>query len=80
MTTKLENESPAVKPVVTGTGTASEGKVGPALGKVDIGASEKAYLFRVALPGVRSNISKSLILHLLFLTPFISFTCTRHLY
>lgn len=57
MTTKLDTESPLLKPVVTGTGTANEGKVGPALGKVDIGASEKAYIFQVALPGVHSNLS-----------------------
>lgn len=71
MTTKLDTESPLLKPVVTATGTAKEGKVGPALGKVDIGASEKAYIFRVALPGVRSNLSKSLILHSVFLIPFL---------
>ncbi|KAJ8538215.1 hypothetical protein K7X08_014755 [Anisodus acutangulus] len=41
------------KPVVTLTGTAEKCAIGPPLGLVDIGNSENAYLFRVALPGVR---------------------------
>ncbi|KAK3002467.1 hypothetical protein RJ639_022107 [Escallonia herrerae] len=40
-----------LKPAVVLTGTAKEGKVGPPLGMVDIGVSESAYLFQVALPG-----------------------------
>ncbi|XP_055834073.1 increased DNA methylation 3-like [Solanum dulcamara] len=41
------------KPDVTLTGTAKTCLIGPPLGLVDIGSSENAYLFRVALPGVR---------------------------
>ncbi|CAO2815895.1 unnamed protein product [Amaranthus hypochondriacus] len=37
------------------TGTALEGTVGPPIGHVDIGISKSAYLFRVALPGVRKD-------------------------
>lgn len=37
------------------TGTAKEGTHGPPIGHVDIGVSESAYLFRVALPGVRKD-------------------------
>lgn len=37
------------------TGSAGQGKIGPPLGVVDIGVSESAYLFRVALPGVRKD-------------------------
>lgn len=42
------------KPAVL-TGTALEGAAGPPIGHVDIGISESAYLFRVALPGVRKD-------------------------
>jgi hypothetical protein len=34
------------------TGSAALGKVGPALGAIDIGESTESYLFRVSLPGV----------------------------
>ncbi|XP_027063278.2 increased DNA methylation 3 [Coffea arabica] len=51
-------ESPLLKPMVTLSGTAEEGAVGPPLGLVDIGICESAYLFRVALPGVRGSESK----------------------
>ncbi|KAL5778413.1 hypothetical protein ACOSP7_011339 [Xanthoceras sorbifolium] len=40
---------------ITLTGTASKGIVGPPVGVVDIGVSEPAYFFRVALPGVRRD-------------------------
>ncbi|XP_016463300.1 increased DNA methylation 3 [Nicotiana tabacum] len=43
------------KPTVTLTGTAEKCAIGPSLGVVDIGNSENAYLFRVALPGVRNK-------------------------
>lgn len=36
-------------------GTAKLGKAGPPVGAVDIGISEVAYFFRVALPGVRKD-------------------------
>ncbi|PHT51292.1 hypothetical protein CQW23_11039 [Capsicum baccatum] len=41
------------KPSVTLSGTAENCATGPSLGLVDIGSSENAYIFRVALPGVR---------------------------
>ncbi|XP_021717775.1 increased DNA methylation 3-like isoform X2 [Chenopodium quinoa] len=37
------------------TGTARDGTAGPPIGHVDIGISESAYLFRVALPGIRKD-------------------------
>ncbi|XP_043707878.1 increased DNA methylation 3 [Telopea speciosissima] len=37
------------------TGTAKEGRAGPPVGLVDIGISKDAYLFRVALPGVKKD-------------------------
>lgn len=36
-------------------GTARRGTVGPAVGAMDIGISKAAYLFRVALPGVKKD-------------------------
>ncbi|CAK7331480.1 unnamed protein product [Dovyalis caffra] len=39
------------------SGTAKAGSGGPSIGLVDIGVSENAYLFRVALPGIRRNES-----------------------
>lgn len=47
------------------TGVAREVGAGPSIGRVDIGVSKTAYLFRVALPGVRKDsefFSLSLIL------------------
>ena len=40
------------------TGTAQKGTVGPPISHVDIGISKSAYLFRVALPGVRKDDCK----------------------
>lgn len=40
------------------TGSALEGGVGPPIGLLDIGVSEDAYIFRVALPGIRKNECK----------------------
>ena len=51
---------PKLKPSVILSGTAKEGSAGPPIGLVDIGISENAYLFRVALPGIRRNESKLL--------------------
>ncbi|KAA8537371.1 hypothetical protein F0562_026942 [Nyssa sinensis] len=50
-----ESIDPQLKPTVIRTGTAEGGRAGPPVGLVDIGISEDAYLFRVALPGVRSD-------------------------
>lgn len=58
MTTDQGTEVPLLKPFVTKTGTANKGTVAPSLSKVDISASEKAYNFQVALPGVSGNQSK----------------------
>lgn len=51
-------DHPQLKPSVVLTGTAKEGSAGPPIGLVDIGESESAYLFRVALPGVRKDQCK----------------------
>ncbi|GAB4828468.1 hypothetical protein Ancab_035465 [Ancistrocladus abbreviatus] len=48
-------DSSPVTSSVALTGTAREGTYGPPVGHVDIGVSERAYLFRVALPGVRKD-------------------------
>lgn len=40
---------------ITLNGTATKGIVGPPIGVVDIGVSEPAYFFRVALPGIRRD-------------------------
>ncbi|XP_052204490.1 increased DNA methylation 3-like isoform X2 [Diospyros lotus] len=45
-------------PCVVLTGTAKEGSCGPTLGLMDIGVSPKAYLCRIALPGIRKDESK----------------------
>lgn len=50
--------SEQLKPAVTLTGTAKEGSGGPPIGVVDIGESERSYLCRVTLPGLRNNESK----------------------
>lgn len=56
-----------VKPSVVLTGTAKEGSAAPPIGLVDMGTSEAAYLFRVALPGVRKDqcnfLTSSLFMH-----------------
>ncbi|XP_012073585.1 increased DNA methylation 3 [Jatropha curcas] len=44
-----------LKPPTTLTGTAKEGMNGPPIGLIDVGISENAYLFRVALAGMRKN-------------------------
>lgn len=49
---------PQLKPPMLLTGTANEGGAGPPIGLIDIGVSEQAYLFRVALPGIRKNECK----------------------
>ncbi|XP_065880270.1 increased DNA methylation 3 [Euphorbia lathyris] len=54
-----------VKPFMKYSGTAKESIIAPPFGLMDIGISADAYLFRVALPGIRKeecNI-RCLILH-----------------
>lgn len=52
----------ATKPLITFTGTAAARSSGPLIGLVDIGSCEDAYLFRTALPGVRKEEGRNLIL------------------
>ncbi|KAL5747920.1 hypothetical protein ACOSQ2_025217 [Xanthoceras sorbifolium] len=48
---------PEMKPSVFVVGSAKEACNVPSIGVVDIGVSEDAYLFRVALPGIRNDQS-----------------------
>ncbi|KAF4352750.1 hypothetical protein F8388_003403 [Cannabis sativa] len=48
-------ENPQMEVPVVQTGTAKEGSAGPPVGLIDVGESEGAYLFRVALPGNRKD-------------------------
>lgn len=43
------------KPSIAYTGTAAARQVGPLIGLVDIGVCDDAYLFRIALPGVKKD-------------------------
>ncbi|XP_058070447.1 increased DNA methylation 3-like [Magnolia sinica] len=52
-TPRIEHWNP--KTSVFLTGTAKDGTAGPPVGLVDIGISKDAYLFRVALPGVKKD-------------------------
>ncbi|GLJ39474.1 hypothetical protein SUGI_0806440 [Cryptomeria japonica] len=45
----------ATKPSIAFTGSAAARQVGPVIGLVDIGVCEDAYLFRIALPGVKKD-------------------------
>lgn len=78
--------NPQLKPSVVLTGTAKEGSAGPPVGLVDIGESEGAYLFRVALPGVKKDQCKycmhSLITYPLcyLLCPSINHSCICNYY
>ncbi|KAF5751731.1 hypothetical protein HS088_TW02G00748 [Tripterygium wilfordii] len=49
------SDHPQLKPIQILSGTAKEGSIGPQIGLTDIGESEDAYLFRVALPGLKKN-------------------------
>ncbi|XP_062097821.1 increased DNA methylation 3 [Humulus lupulus] len=51
-------DNPQLKSSVILTGTAKQGGAGPPVGLVDVGESEGAYLFRVALPGIRKDQCK----------------------
>lgn len=51
-------DHPRMKPLVVVEGSAKEGCGAPPLGLYDIGVSDKAYLFRVSLPGARKDTSK----------------------
>lgn len=52
----------ATHPLITFTGAAAARSSGPLIGLVDIGSCEDAYLFRTALPGVRKEEGRNLIL------------------
>ncbi|PKI71692.1 hypothetical protein CRG98_007914 [Punica granatum] len=41
-----------VMPAVYLTGTVKEGNISPSVGLLDIGVSDNAYIFRIALPGI----------------------------
>ncbi|XP_022965941.1 alpha-crystallin domain-containing protein 22.3-like isoform X2 [Cucurbita maxima] len=47
-----DNIVSSTKSGVALTGTAAMGKVGPVIGRVDIGENDNSYFFRVSLPGV----------------------------
>ena len=51
-------DHPKLKPSVVLTGSAKECNSGPTIGLIDIGVSQSAFLFRVALPGIRNDQSK----------------------
>lgn len=51
----------AAKTGIALTGTAAMGKVGPVIGRVDIGENENSYFFRVSLPGVARDQSECLL-------------------
>lgn len=51
----------STKTGVSLTGTAAMGKVGPVIGRVDIGENENSYFFRVSLPGVARDQSECLL-------------------
>lgn len=55
---ELSNMTAATNKGTAITGSAAMGKIGPALGLIDIGECEDSYLFRVSLPGVRRDESK----------------------
>lgn len=66
-------DHPQMKSAVVLRGTAKDGKPGPPVGVVDIGVAEKAYLFRVAVPGVDKE---SGIHHCFFFWPvFFVYAC-----
>lgn len=44
------------------TGSAAFGEIGPSIGQVDVFDSDDSYFFRVSLPGVSSDESKSPII------------------
>ncbi|KAK9063970.1 hypothetical protein SSX86_017842 [Deinandra increscens subsp. villosa] len=50
---KVEEHSS--KASITLSGTARKGELGPPVGAVDIGISQNAYFFQVALPGVKKD-------------------------
>lgn len=52
------SDHPQLKPSIVLTGTANEGSAGPPIGLVDIGISDSAFLFRVALPSIRKDKCK----------------------
>lgn len=48
-----------VNPAALLSGTVNEGNIGPSVGLLDIGVSDSAYLFRLALPGILKEPSMS---------------------
>ncbi|KAI3441060.1 SHSP domain-containing protein [Psidium guajava] len=58
MDAQASSENPQMKSAIVLRGTAKDGKPGPPVGVVDIGVAEKAFLFRVAVPGVDKEPGK----------------------
>jgi len=59
---ELDDIVAATKNGVLLTGSLAKAQFGPSIGLVDIGECEDYYLFRVSLPGVKSDESKYLVL------------------
>lgn len=58
-TPEFSNLISQTKTGVALTGSAAMGKIGPTIGLVDIAESDDSYYFRVSLPGVSRDESKS---------------------
>lgn len=58
-TQEFDNLISQTKTGVALTGSAVMGKIGPTIGLIDIAESDETYFFRVALPGVSRDESKS---------------------
>ncbi|XVF21380.1 hypothetical protein REPUB_Repub12eG0085600 [Reevesia pubescens] len=52
-------DHPKLKPSIVFTGTAKECKSGTVIGLIDIGVSQSAFLFLVALPGIRNDLKST---------------------
>lgn len=61
-TSEFSNLISQTKTGVALTGSAAMGKIGPTIGLVDIAESDDSYYFRVSLPGVSRDESKSKLL------------------
>ncbi|XWS26053.1 hypothetical protein CRYUN_Cryun27aG0120000 [Craigia yunnanensis] len=51
-------DHPKLKPSVVLTGSAKDCNSGPTIGLINIAVSQRAFLFQVALPGIRNDQSK----------------------
>lgn len=69
------NITAASKSGIALTGSAAMGKVGPVIGLMDVGECEDAYLFRLALPGVKRDESKLYIMTLSLARSIVTLSC-----